>query len=192
MRQYYACPTDPGGQGAGRIIGASRFFMNVVMVMFKGSDERRSFAISRDVTLIGRREDCDFRIPLGDISRKHCRLVVEGDVLRVQDLGSSNGTFVNGKRVQDAVLSAGDTLQVGPITFVLRLNGQPPENELIPVTAGSRSTAPPTPATPATSATDDGEFDPMSILASDVEGSGIRMLEDDDLDEISDSRPQTG
>src|SRR5262245_42368052 len=75
--------------------------MQAVLVMFRSDGERRSFSIARDMTVIGRREDCDLRIPLGDVSRKHCRLVRDGDMLKVEDLGSSNGTYLNGRRVQE-------------------------------------------------------------------------------------------
>src|SRR5207237_3534686 len=94
--------------------------MRVVMVMFRADGQRRSFSVTRDITVIGRREDCDLRIPLGDVSRKHCRLILDGDNIRVEDLGSSNGTFRNGERVQQTELTAGDTLQVGPVVFVLQ------------------------------------------------------------------------
>ena len=46
--------------------------MGVVMVMFRADGQRRSFSITRDMTVVGRREDCDLRIPLSDVSRKHC------------------------------------------------------------------------------------------------------------------------
>ena len=97
--------------------------MQVILVMFRQDGERRSFSITRDVTVIGRREDCDFRIPLGEVSRKHCRLIKDGSSLRLEDLGSSNGTFRNGERVQEAELNPGDTLQVGPVIFVLQIDG---------------------------------------------------------------------
>jgi pSer/pThr/pTyr-binding forkhead associated (FHA) protein len=106
--------------------------MQVILVMFRGDGERRSFSIVRDVTIIGRREDCDFRIPLGEISRKHCRLIKDGDTLRAEDLGSSNGTYVNGVRVQEAGLSPGDTLKVGSVVFVVQIDGVPPEEDLKP------------------------------------------------------------
>src|SRR3954467_13082098 len=114
--------------------------MDVVLVMFRGDGDRRSFSIARDVTIIGRREDCDFRIPLGEISRKHCRITKDGEVLRVEDLGSSNGTYHNGTRIQTAELTPGDTLQVGSVAFVVQIDGQPTEDEMQPVTAGSRAT----------------------------------------------------
>ena len=108
--------------------------MQAVLVMFRSDGERRSFSIARDMTVIGRREDCDLRIPLGEVSRKHCRLIRDGDTLKLEDLGSSNGTFLNGSRVQEALLSPGDTIQVGPVVFVVQVDGEPPEEELRPVT----------------------------------------------------------
>lgn len=103
--------------------------------MFRSDGDRRSFSITRDITVIGRREDCDLRIPLGEVSRKHCRLIRDGDSLRLEDLGSSNGTFHNGQRVQEVTLGAGDTVQVGPVVFVLQMDGVPAEDELKPVVA---------------------------------------------------------
>jgi len=106
--------------------------MQVVLAMFRPDGERRSFSISRDLTVVGRREDCDLRIPLGDVSRKHCRLIKDDNSLRVEDLGSSNGTYRNGQRVQESVLEAGDRVKVGPVTFVVQIDGVPADDELTP------------------------------------------------------------
>src|SRR5205823_9874665 len=108
--------------------------MQVVLVMFRQDGERRSFSLTRDITVIGRREDCDLRIPLGEVSRKHCRLIRDGDSLRLEDLGSSNGTYLNAQRVQEAILTPGDSVQVGPVVFVLQVDGQPADEELSPIT----------------------------------------------------------
>lgn len=115
--------------------------MGVVMVMFRPDGQRRSFSVTRDMTVIGRREDCDLRIPLGDVSRKHCRLILEGEAIKVEDLGSSNGTYRNGERVQQAELTAGDTLQIGPVVFVLQVDGFPADEDLSPVTVQSAAAA---------------------------------------------------
>jgi hypothetical protein len=161
--------------------------MQVVLVMFRPDGERRSFSVVRDMTVIGRREDCDLRIPLGDVSRKHCRLIKDGDVIRVEDLGSSNGTYRNGTRVQQSELTAGDTLQVGPVVFVLQVDGVPADEDLQPVTG----------AAAATGAGDDDdlevleeagggggggggsggakEFDPLEALNAEDEGSGFEF-----------------
>lgn len=115
--------------------------MQAVLVMFRSDGERRSFSVTRDVTVIGRREDCDLRIPLHDVSRKHSRLIREGDQLRIEDLGSSNGTYLNGQRIErDAVLQAGDSVQVGPVVFVVQVDGHPADEDLHPMTAEAAGT----------------------------------------------------
>lgn len=111
--------------------------MQAILVMFRSTGERRSFSVTRDVTVIGRREDCDLIIPLGEVSRKHCRLVKDGDLMKVEDLGSANGTYLNGQRVQESLLAPGDTVQVGPVVFVLQIDGVPADDELRPVIAES-------------------------------------------------------
>src|SRR5688572_26381792 len=130
--------------------------MQAVLVMFRSDGERRSFSIARDMTVIGRREDCDLRIPLGEVSRKHCRLIRDGDVMKIEDLGSSNGTFLNAHRVQEALLSPGDSIQVGPVVFVLQVDGTPADDELSPVSV------------------------PVAASDGDVEelGSGLETLDD--------------
>lgn len=107
--------------------------MQVVLVMFRSDGERRSFSVTRDVTVIGRREDCDLRIPLSDVSRKHCRFIKDGGTVRIEDLGSSNGTYHNGQRVQEAILSPGDTIQIGPVVFCIQIDGVPQEEEMAPI-----------------------------------------------------------
>jgi hypothetical protein len=104
--------------------------MQVVLVMFRSDGERRSFSVVRNMTIIGRREDCDLRIPVGDVSRKHCRLVRTDDGIRIEDLGSSNGTYVNGTRVQESDLHAGDTVGIGPVQFIVQIDGVPDEDEM--------------------------------------------------------------
>jgi predicted component of type VI protein secretion system len=109
--------------------------MQVVLVMFRADGQRRSFSIVREMTVVGRREDCDLRIPLGEVSRKHCRILKDDDGVRVEDLGSSNGTFHNEERVQAAQLSAGDTVRVGPVTFMVQIDGVPADEDMQPASA---------------------------------------------------------
>lgn len=106
--------------------------MQVVLVMFRADGERRSFSIVRDMTVVGRREDCDLRIPLGEVSRKHCRLIKDGEAIRLEDLGSSNGTFHNGERIREATLAPGDTVQIGPVTFMVQIDGVPADEDMQP------------------------------------------------------------
>jgi pSer/pThr/pTyr-binding forkhead associated (FHA) protein len=106
--------------------------MQIVLVIFRAGADTQSVSIVQDMTVIGRREECDLRIGILDISRKHCRLIRDFDALRIEDLGSSNGTYVNGVRIREATLAAGDRIQIGPVTLIVQIDGQPPEDEMEP------------------------------------------------------------
>ena len=136
--------------------------------MFREGGEPRSFSLAKDVTVVGRREDADFRIPLTDISRKHCRLIKTGNSLKVEDLGSSNGTYVNGQKIQMSKLGPGDTLQVGPVPFVVQIDGVPGDQDIRPGVAPVGSPA----AAAAARHGGTAEFDPMEALNEDPDASG--------------------
>jgi len=65
--------------------------------------------------IVGRDAACEFSLPEdASVSRRHARISVEGSVLHVEDLGSTNGTYVNGTRVEGSQeLRVGDILQLG-------------------------------------------------------------------------------
>ena len=65
------------------------------------------------VRTIGRSPGAEFMLDAALVSRLHCRLSARGDGLEGQDLDSTNGTFVNGKRITVAQLQPGDRLGVG-------------------------------------------------------------------------------
>ena len=93
--------------------------------MVKGDGTQRNFALSRERLVIGRLNTCDLRIALPSVSRQHCEVILDGEVLKLCDLGSSNGTYHNHTRVQEAVLSSGDEIGVGPVVFRVLIDGQP-------------------------------------------------------------------
>lgn len=101
--------------------------MDVKLVMFKGNGQRKDFPLSNPVTVIGRGENCDLRVPILSVSRRHCELSMQGKQLAAKDLASSNGTYVNNKRVNQAPLKAGDRLVVGPVVFTVQVDGVPEE-----------------------------------------------------------------
>lgn len=101
--------------------------MDVKLIMFKGNGQQKDFPVTSPVTTIGRGEVCDLRVPLGSVSRRQCELRLSGQQLKVKDLASSNGTYVNNKRVNEAILKAGDRLVVGPIVFTVQIDGVPEE-----------------------------------------------------------------
>lgn len=81
-------------------------------------EERLSFEI-RKSGIIGRDEGVEYRIVDKCLSKKHCEIIVEGDKLRVRDLGSKNGTRVNGVIIYEAMLEHGDILQLSDLAFVV-------------------------------------------------------------------------
>lgn len=101
--------------------------MDVKLVMFRPNGQRKDFPVMNPVTVIGRGDNCDLRVPLVSVSRRHCELRVQGGTLKVRDLASSNGTYVNNGRVTEVDLRAGDRLAVGPVVFTLQVDGRPEE-----------------------------------------------------------------
>jgi pSer/pThr/pTyr-binding forkhead associated (FHA) protein len=71
------------------------------------------------VRTLGRATGADFSIDAALVSRIHCRLIATTNGgLEVRDLDSTNGTFVNGKRVQSAELASGDRIQIGRVELI--------------------------------------------------------------------------
>lgn len=78
------------------------------------------FPVDRDELVIGRGRDCQFRIDDVGISRQHSRILrLESDVFIIEDLNSTNGTYVGGLRTMQSELRSGDLVQIGP-NVVLR------------------------------------------------------------------------
>lgn len=102
--------------------------MKVNLVLFKKNGTTKSFPLPSAVTVIGRRQDCDLCIPLMIISRKHCELNQDQGQLTIRDLGSRNGTFVNGLQIENSQLDAGDRINIGPLTFAVQIDGVPADD----------------------------------------------------------------
>jgi pSer/pThr/pTyr-binding forkhead associated (FHA) protein len=71
------------------------------------------------VKTVGRAPRADFVLDAALVSRLHCRITAAADKLEVVDLKSTNGTFVNGKRVHKAHVTDGDTLRVGRVELAV-------------------------------------------------------------------------
>jgi pSer/pThr/pTyr-binding forkhead associated (FHA) protein len=72
-----------------------------------------------NIKTVGRASAADFIVEAPLVSRVHCRLSAGATELEVVDLDSTNGTYVNGQRVERAVMKAGDALGVGRVSFVV-------------------------------------------------------------------------
>jgi ABC transport system ATP-binding/permease protein len=84
------------------------------------SIERVTFRLPHgSVKTIGRSPGAEFIVEAALVSRLHCQLTATADSLQLKDLGSTNGTFVNGKRVKTAELTVGDKLSVGRLELIV-------------------------------------------------------------------------
>jgi DNA-binding winged helix-turn-helix (wHTH) protein len=81
----------------------------------------RSIALARTESVLGRSLDADIRFDVPGVSRRHARIVVDGEQVALEDLGSHNGTFLRGERITgSATLSDGDEVRLGPVSIVFR------------------------------------------------------------------------
>src|SRR4051812_38232355 len=86
----------------------------------------KSCELKVDKTTIGRLEDNSFQISEGSVSSHHCEVLLRGKDIIVKDLGSTNGTFVNGERVTgEAGLKPGQILRLGSIEMRLETGEEP-------------------------------------------------------------------
>jgi pSer/pThr/pTyr-binding forkhead associated (FHA) protein len=75
--------------------------------------------------VLGRGQECQVRVGSNFVSRRHCLLRIHGQDVHVRDLGSTNGTLVNGTLIaKECVLGQGDMLQLGTLVLELILPGQ--------------------------------------------------------------------
>ncbi|MCB9555683.1 MAG: diguanylate cyclase [Deltaproteobacteria bacterium] len=89
----------------------------LVRIYPAGGDLGRRFPLDGQSHTIGRGADCDIVIDLDSVSRRHARIDVASKGIRVKDLDSTNGSYVNEVQVQSCELSNGDLLQIGSVIF---------------------------------------------------------------------------
>jgi len=76
--------------------------------------------IEKSPFTLGRNESCDYQVPSTRVSREHATITKDGKHYRIKDLGSTNGTLVNGKKVGEALLNDGDLLTFADAEFCFR------------------------------------------------------------------------
>jgi len=88
------------------------------LVIDNGLNKGDEYIVRKPVTLIGRNESCDLIVSDPLVSRRHCQILWDGVYCTVEDLGSTNGTYVNGQPLTTAyALRPGDRLQISDVVF---------------------------------------------------------------------------
>jgi pSer/pThr/pTyr-binding forkhead associated (FHA) protein len=94
--------------------------MHAKLLVVRGQPQGKLLVFPTGEYVIGRGDECHIRPNSSWVSRQHCILHVGGDGVSLKDLGSTNGTLVNGRRVMgERQLSDGDHVQIGPLVFKL-------------------------------------------------------------------------
>ena len=97
--------------------------MDVYLKVLEGAKSGGTIAIKKDKFLIGRSRKCNLCASTNSISRQHCLIIRRDASVTIQDLGSRNGTLVNGSRIdQEIEIHSGDELVVGPLRFMLTIS----------------------------------------------------------------------
>jgi len=110
-----SAPEADGDSGSTRLrMAVPKFVLRGV----SGAAFGKNYPVPSQVT-IGRAPECEISIPSDEISRKHAQIKPISDGLSVEDLGSSNGTFINGQQVKQGILRPGDELRLDTIRFLL-------------------------------------------------------------------------
>ena len=118
------------------------------LVMRAGPNPGKTFTLSKSEIVIGRDVNVDVVINTAEVSRRHARLYLDGGAYVVEDLGSTNGTFVNGQRLAaPASLRTGDIIMLGEAaTLVYEASQFDPNATMISPSSGQAAVQPPKPA----------------------------------------------
>src|SRR6185312_2708865 len=95
------------------------------LVVLSAGFNGRTHDLNVDKTTIGRVEDNTFQIVDASVSSHHCEILLRGSDVVIHDLGSTNGSFINGEKISESVLKPGQTLKLGQIELQLVPDGAP-------------------------------------------------------------------
>jgi diguanylate cyclase (GGDEF)-like protein len=109
-------PEVPAGRAEGEQQKAARD--RAYLIVLTGSSVGEMYKIAKTEVVLGRGQQADVQVLDDGVSRKHAQIKLVGHQMIVEDLGSRNGTFVNGGRVTTHALHDGDKIQVGSTTIL--------------------------------------------------------------------------
>ncbi len=91
-----------------------------------------SIVLDKPILLLGRHAECDLQLNSRKVSRRHCCVAAVKDYLVIRDLGSTNGIRINGERVAEGRLKAGDELTIGNFRYQVYMEGAPAPAPAVP------------------------------------------------------------
>ncbi len=156
--------------------------MKVQLIVVRGKPEGKVIPLSGPKFKIGRGETCHLRPNSEQVSREHAEFSIDDGVVTVADLGSRNGTLVNGKALTEpCVLKDGNLVQVGPLTFAVQITGAPA------AAAPRPATAKPAAQTPTPAAASQPAAKPQTQARPQAKAPEVRSAPEDVLNEDIDS-----
>jgi hypothetical protein len=97
--------------------------MDVILKVTKGSKVGAKIAVKKEEFVIGRSPECHLCAGSTSISRRHCAIARSGNKVTIRDLGSRNGTLVNGIKIEGEVeLQSGDEITIGSLGFLVTIS----------------------------------------------------------------------
>lgn len=87
--------------------------MAAKIIVMKNNEAVEEFVLNKEYMVIGRKQACDIRIMDNAVSGVHARILQLGDKYRIEDMGSTNGVFIKGQRIQQRMLQNKDIILVG-------------------------------------------------------------------------------
>lgn len=152
--------------------------MKVQLIVVQGKAEGKTISLTGPVFRIGRGETCHLRPNSERVSREHAEILLSAGTVTIRDLGSRNGTLVNGKALtQTQTLRDRDLVQVGPLTFAVSLREGMVEDEAAPdAPAAEPRTSTTTEAAGARSDKDRGPADAAAAPSAGARGSETILI----------------
>lgn len=144
--------------------------MEVKLVIASGKNAGQVVPVKGGRFLIGRAKDCHLRPNTDLVSRHHCVVTVEGGFVTIRDLGSHNGTFVNGERLRrEEELNNDDKIAVGPLEFIVELSVEMAEQKKPEVENAQEAAARTAEFSSKDPSKDGGEFDLSDWLGDEID-----------------------
>ena len=86
--------------------------------IIRSGKENRVIELGEEEAFIGRSPDCEIHLFVDNVSRKHARILFRNEEYHIEDLGSTNGIYVNGIRIMKCILRTNDQIEIGGVKII--------------------------------------------------------------------------